>query len=98
MTDNTTELTETKNKLEELLTFPTTITFKFIGENIESLPAYVENFFKDDMKLEFSISKGKTSRTGKYLTLNVKVTVPSSNVMIDIYEKGSQIPHVMHVL
>lgn len=96
-TENTNALDNT-SKLEDLIKFPAKIKFKFIGENIEAFEPCVKSFFNDDMKLSVIIEPGKLSKSGKYITLNVTADVDNKDVMTKIYNDGSKIPHVMHVL
>ncbi len=98
MTDNTQTVEESTSKLEELIEFPATLTFKFVGNNNDAASTVIAAFFKDDLGLEASITAGRTSRTGKYITFNVTTTVADKDLLLKIYKQGAELPHIMHVL
>ena len=97
MTDNTQTVEESTSKLEELIEFPATLTFKFVGNNNDAASTVIAAFFKDDLGLEASITAGRTSRTGKYITFNVTTTVADKDLLLKIYKQGAELPHIMHV-
>ena len=43
-------------------------------------------------------SAGNLSKTGKYLTININVTVENEQVMHDIYTKGAKLSEIVRVL
>lgn len=88
----------TSDVFSKTIIFPAKITFKFIGENQPTLKKNVEEFFVNEMHLNPEISTGKLSKTGKYLTLNVKVKVPDASCMNAIYSEGAKVPLVLHIL
>ncbi len=82
----------------EVLKFPCSVKFRFIGVNSGELADNVRAFFADKMKLAPEIVPGNASKSGKYLTLNVTVMVPDEDQMNAVYREGSKVPLVLHVL
>lgn len=82
----------------EVLKFPCSIKFRFIGVNSAELHDNVRAFFAEQMKLAPEIIPGNTSKSGKYLTLNVTVRVPDEDKMNAVYREGSKVSLVLHVL
>jgi putative lipoic acid-binding regulatory protein len=82
----------------EVLKFPCSVKFRFIGVNSGELHDNVRAFFAEQMKLAPEIIPGNTSKSGKYLTLNVTVRVPDEDKMNAVYREGSKVPLVLHVL
>ena len=82
----------------EVLKFPCSVKFRFIGVNSGELHDNVRAFFAEQMELAPEIIPGNTSKSGKYLTLNVTVRVPDEDQMNAVYREGSRVPLVLHVL
>ena len=82
----------------EVLKFPCSVKFRFIGVNSGALADNVRAFFAEQLKLDPEIVPGNTSKSGKYLTLNVTVRVPDEDQMNAVYREGSRVPLVLHVL
>lgn len=75
---------EFKQKLDEVHHFPTMYMFKFIVT--EEKKSAVESLFPSN-ELQF-----KPSSKGKYISVTAEVMMPSSDRVIEIYTKASQIP------
>jgi putative lipoic acid-binding regulatory protein len=74
---------EFKEKLEEVHDFPTVYMFKFIVTD-DKREAVHRLFPKHDLIF-------KPSSKGKYVSVTANVLMPSSDKVIDIYQKASQI-------
>ena len=98
MTENTSAPEQEKPKLDELIEFPAKLTFKFIGNNNDAVETIIKTFFEKELTLGADISAGRQSRTGKYITFNVTVTVNDKETLYKIYKDGAELPHIQHVL
>ncbi len=78
---------EFKNKLEEVHDFPTVYMFKFIVT--EDQKSEIQQLFP---KHELVI---KPSSKGKYISVTAQVLMPSSEKVIEIYTKASNIKGVI---
>jgi len=81
-----------KSQLEETSTFPSAYLFKFIlpavnNDNILAL----ENIFKNQ---EAIITK-RDSKTGKYTSISVKVTMQSATEIIEKYKLAGKIKGII---
>lgn len=76
-----------KQQLEEHYDFPTTYLFKFIIPK-EELKKF-ESLFPD-LTMEL-----KPSKTGKYISATFKISVNSSDAIIDVYLKAYEIKGVI---
>lgn len=79
-----------RKKLEETLTYPSVYMFKFILEAENRKIAMVESMFGDDAEI-YTKESGK----GNYISITVKVVMMSSDEIIDVYKKASEIKGVM---
>ncbi|WP_019003062.1 DUF493 domain-containing protein [Succinimonas amylolytica] len=83
----------------EVLNFPCSVKFRFIGENSGELHDNVRKFFTEDLRIvPAEIAPGRISKNGRYLTLNVTVEVSSEDMMNTVYREGARVPLVVHVL
>ncbi|MEE1286958.1 MAG: DUF493 family protein [Ruminobacter sp.] len=99
MSDNTNSNQDDYTKLAKLAELPAKLKFKFIGNNNDKLLPQVSKFFLEEMNLvDAKCSAGNLSKTGKYLTININVTVENEQVMHDIYTKGAKLSEIVRVL
>jgi uncharacterized protein len=85
--NNSFDITSFKEKLEAETAFPSLYMFKFIvtSGKEEEIAALLPN---NEMKL-------KTSSKGNYVSATIKVMMPSSDAIIEIYRKASLIEGVI---
>jgi putative lipoic acid-binding regulatory protein len=79
-----------RKKLDETQTYPTVYMFKFIMGAEHRKIALIENIFGEDAEIYT-----KESDKGKYISITVKEVVMSTDEIISIYDKASQIDGVM---
>ena len=83
----------------EVLKFPCSVKFRFIGENSGDFHDNVRKFFTEDLRIvPAEIAPGRISKNGRYLTLNVTVEGSSEDMMNTVYREGARVPLVVHVL
>ena len=72
-----------REKLEQFYGWPALYTFKFI----------VPKGKEEDLKKMFPhhTTNEKTSREGKYISITFQIMAPSSDAVIEIYQKASSI-------
>ncbi|HRD38753.1 MAG TPA: DUF493 family protein [Bacteroidia bacterium] len=81
---------ELRKKLNETQTYPSVYMFKFIMSAEHRKIALIENLFGGDAEIYT-----KESDKGKYISITVKEVVMSTDEIIDIYSKASDIEGVM---
>lgn len=81
---------ELRKKLNETQTYPSVYMFKFIMSAEHRKIALIENLFGNDAEIYT-----KESDKGKYISITVKEVVMSTDEIIDIYSKASDIDGVM---
>lgn len=81
---------ELRKKLNETQTYPSVYMFKFIMSAEHRKIALIENLFGNDAEIYT-----KESDKGKYISITVKEVVMSTDEIIDIYSKASDIEGVM---
>lgn len=81
---------ELRKKLNETQTYPSVYMFKFIFAAEHRKIALVENLFGEDAEIYT-----KESDKGKYISITVKEVVMSTDEIINIYTKASDIEGVM---
>lgn len=81
---------ELRKKLNETQTYPSVYMFKFIMSAEHRKIALIENLFGNDAEIYT-----KESDKGKYISITVKEVVMSTDELIDIYSKASDIEGVM---
>lgn len=84
------KFSELKNKLNETQSYPTVYMFKFIMEAEHRIIALVENLFSENAEIYT-----KESDKGKYISITVKEVMMSTDEIIAIYTKASEIKGVM---
>lgn len=73
-----------REKLDKFYAWPSLYTFKFI------LPAGKEDDLKNLFPLHTTAVE-KSSETGKYVSLTYQMMMPSSDAVIEVYQKASVI-------
>ena len=81
-----------KKKLDESLTYPSVYMFKFILEADNRKIALVENLFETDAEVYT-----KESDKGKYISITINAVMISTEEIIEIYRKASDIKGVMYL-
>lgn len=81
-----------KKKLDESLTYPSVYMFKFILEADNRKIALVENLFETDAEIYT-----KESDKGKYISITITSVMISTDEIINIYRKASEIKGVMYL-
>jgi uncharacterized protein len=79
-----------RNKLNETQSYPAVYMFKFIMEAEHRKIALVENLFSENAEI-YTKESGK----GKYISITVQEVMMSTEEIIRIYEKASEIKGVM---
>lgn len=79
-----------RKKLDETQTYPTVYMFKFIMGAEHRKIALIESLFGEDAEIYT-----KESDKGKYISITIKEVVMSTDEIIRIYAKASQIDGVM---
>ena len=81
---------ELKKKLDETQSYPTVYMFKFIMDAEHRKIALIENLFSENAEIYT-----KDSDKGKYISITVKEVMMSTDEIIEIYTKASEIKGVM---
>lgn len=81
---------ELKNKLNETQSYPTVYMFKFIMDAEHRKIALVESLFGENAEIYT-----KESDKGKYISITITEVMMSTEEIIDIYIKASEIKGVM---
>ena len=81
---------ELKKKLDETQSYPTVYMFKFIMDAEHRKIALIENLFSENAEIYT-----KESDKGKYISITVKEVMMSTDEIIAIYTKASEIKGVM---
>jgi uncharacterized protein len=79
-----------RNKLDETQSYPAVYMFKFIMEAEHRKIALVENLFSENAEI-YTKESGK----GKYISITVQEVMMSTEEIITIYQKASEIKGVM---
>jgi putative lipoic acid-binding regulatory protein len=79
-----------RNKLNETQSYPSVYMFKFIMEAEHRKIALVENLFSENAEI-YTKESGK----GNYISITVKEVMMSTEEIIEIYQKASEIKGVM---
>ncbi len=80
-----------KERLEDLETFPSNYTFKFIVPGDGNQYAEIEHIFPND-KTTYAT---KASKTGKYNSITVVTFLESADDVVNYYKQVSTIPGVI---
>ncbi len=81
---------ELRKKLDETQSYPTVYMFKFIMDAEHRKIALVENLFSENAEIHT-----KESDKGKYISITIKEVMMSTDEIILIYNKASDIKGVM---
>lgn len=84
------KFSELRKKLNETQTYPTVYMFKFIMDAENRKIALVENLFGENAEIHI-----KESDKGKYISITIKEVMMSTDEIINIYNKASDIKGVM---
>lgn len=84
------QFSELKKKLDETLSYPAVYMFKFILMADNRKIAMVENLFGENAEIYT-----KESDKGKYISITVKEVMMSTDEIINIYRRASEIKGVM---
>lgn len=84
------KFSELRKKLNETQTYPTVYMFKFIMDAENRKIALVENLFGENAEIHI-----KESDKGKYISITIKEVMMSTDEIINIYIKASDIKGVM---
>ena len=87
---NDDKFSELRKKLNETQTYPTVYMFKFIMDAENRKIALVENLFGENAEIHI-----KESDKGKYISITIKEVMMSTDEIINIYVKASDIKGVM---
>ncbi len=80
-----------KEQLEATTTFPADYLYKFIVPTTKNQVKEVEDLFKNTKaKIET-----KASKTGKFISVSVKLKISSADKVIDFYKKAGQIEGII---
>lgn len=79
-----------RKTLSETQTYPTVYMFKFIMDAEHRKIALIENLFSENAEIYT-----KDSDKGKYISITVKEVMMSTDEIISIYVKASEIKGVM---
>ena len=79
-----------KQKLDEQLTFPNLYMFKFITLADNQKIALLENMFSEE-----AVILQKESNNGKYISITAREVMMSSEEIIAIYKRASEIEGVI---
>ena len=87
------------DKLEEVHTFPTSYTFKVIGESSAEFVAAVEAAITSVLgTCAEPVYSQRLSTKGKHLALTIRVEVPDSQSVIDTHAALGRVEGVRYVL
>ena len=81
---------ELRNKLDETQSYPSVYMFKFIMDADNRKIAMVENLFSENAEI-----RTKESGKGNYISITVQEVMMSTDEIIKIYERASEIKGVM---
>jgi putative lipoic acid-binding regulatory protein len=80
-----------KDSLDAVTKFPSEYLYKFIVPAKGNQVAKIENLFKDKLAKIAS----KESKTGKYISVSIKVKLSSSKEVISFYRKAEKIEGII---
>ena len=88
-------MTTTLNNQNLEITYPCEWAIKVIGSDEKAMCAIADSIIKG---AAYTVSPSNTSRTGKYVSIKIKLTLFSSEEKNDIYEKFSKHKEIKFVL
>ncbi|MGG8497653.1 DUF493 family protein [Tenacibaculum sp. TC6] len=91
MTDREAFYSKLKTQLEDTTSFPTKYLYKFIVPTDGNQVQEVQDLFDKGG----AVIDTKKSRTGKYVSLSIHLTVASSDEVIDYYKKAEAIKGII---
>ncbi|MFY7669851.1 DUF493 family protein [Tenacibaculum sp. MEBiC06402] len=91
MSDRESFYIKLKTKLEETTKFPTKYLYKFIVPSNGNQVEEVKNLFDKGG----AVIETKKSRTGKYVSVSIHVTMGSSTEIIDYYKQAEKIEGII---
>lgn len=91
MTDREAFYSKLKSQLEDTTSFPTKYLYKFIVPADGNQAQEVQDLFDKGG----AVIDTKKSRTGKYVSLSIYLTVESSDEVIDYYKKAEAIKGII---
>ena len=80
-----------KTQLEDTTTFPSKYLYKFIVPTTGSQVQEVEGLFNN----RGAVINTKKSRTGKYISISIQITVKNSDEVIEYYKKAEVIEGII---
>lgn len=89
---DTEKFNELRKKLDETQSYPSVYMFKFIMDAEHRKIALVENLFSENAEIYT-----KESDKGKYISITVKEVMMSTEEIIGIYMRASEIKGVMYL-
>ena len=91
MSDKEAFYTKLKGRLKETTKFPTEYLYKFIVPTGGNQVLEIENLFKDELVKITS----NTSKTGKYISVSIRVKLASPDAVISYYKKAEKIKGII---
>jgi len=91
MSDNKNFYTKLKVQLDDTTSFPSDYMYKFIVPTDSSQVQEVETIFDN---YRATITK-KKSKTGKYISVSIVLSVENSDLVISFYEKAEKIKGII---
>ncbi len=86
------------------ITYPTKWSYRIVGTSESEMRATVQQILKEynaknqNPNPNHTIKKANQSTTGKYLSLNLELTVQNENHRTQIFNALSNHPHIRYVL
>jgi putative lipoic acid-binding regulatory protein len=75
--------------------FPCEWSYKVIGLDVNNILTAIE---ESVLGLSYDVTPSNLSKTGKYVSLNLKLEVPNEEVRNLIYEKLNQSPDIKYII
>ncbi len=90
---------KTEEELKTKIKFPVNMTIRIICSDANtSHTEELTTFLATNFNLTAQISRGNASKKGTYVTYLAKTTMPSLDVMKNVYQELMKLSFVMHVL
>lgn len=88
------------SEIQEKLKYPVTFTPKVIIDADKDHNAFKENLkvICETLNVPFHVQHSKHSSSGKYLSITLKTTIPSAEIMASFYEEIKKIDGVVMTL
>lgn len=84
-------------KIAELMDFPSLVTFKVVSNNVAGIEDEIKKVLSANKFTDFTITQ-RESRTNKYKSYSVSLTVASPEQMEKLYVELAQIKDVLMVI